>query len=587
MATQPRHGAWLNNDNTAQFSLWAPDAQRVAVKMHNQLFPLQAQEHGWFSGTIECTSGATYCFVINDELEVPDPASRAQVEDVNGLSRVVNPAYPWKTQNWKGFPWHQCIIYEAHVGAVGGFNKLNDLIPHLVELGVNVIELMPICECFGNRNWGYDGVLLFAPQSSYGSPEEFKNFIDNAHANNIMVFIDVVYNHFGLDGYKIKEYAKSFFRTDITNTWGNAIDFRQQAVRDFFYENALMWILDYRIDGLRLDAVQAITDNEFPILLAERLKNAVPPDRQVHIIVENANNSARLLENGIAAQWNDDAHHVLHHLLTGENEWYYADYCQNPTENLARCLREGFVYQGQATPKGKKKGEPSGHLPSTAFVLYLQNHDQIGNRPFGDRLTQLVDINALKAATVLKLLSPMIPLTFMGEEYGSTQPFLFFVDYDEELAAAVRKGRLEEFSELSALKDPALQEKIPDPNSPDTFNRSKINYADYQAPEHQQWFDFYKKLIHVRRQEIIPYLTQAKSTNVVVLAEKALLAEWQLGEDRQLIIFLNLSADEVPIKSQWETGDILFSHNISPVDLARNILPSNSALALKCRSIRE
>lgn len=574
------HGAFLNKDGTTHFAIWAPDARSVALELGNEDIPHQLYEHdGWYKATLDCAAGTAYRFIINNELHVPDPAARMQLNDVHGWSCVVDQAYPWKTVTWHGRPWHEAIIYELHVGALGGFSKVEELLPSLAELGITAIELMPINEFPGSRNWGYDGVLLFAPESSYGTPEQLKSLIDNAHALDIMVFIDVVYNHFGPDGNYIGQYAKNFFRTDIKTGWGDAIDFRQPQVRDFFCENALMWILDYRVDGLRIDAAHAIKDNDFLIELAERVRHAVLPSRHIHLILENEDNTASLLTNGYNAQWNDDGHNVLHHLLTNEQEGYYADFAELPTSKLARCLSDGFVFQGEYTPRGNLRGELSTHLPPTSFVLFLQNHDQVGNRAFGERLTQLADPDALKAAVGLLILCPMIPLLFMGEEWGSKQPFLFFTDHHDELAKAVCEGRRKEFAGFAKFNDPAMREQIPNPNDINTFTQSTFNPSLHTEDEHNEWRGFYQKLIALRHKEIIPRLNGASSAGVNILAERALVATWRMGDGCLLRIYINLSIMPVPVSPSWSNGRLIFSHQVLSAEYAQGILTPGAILA--------
>src|SRR5690606_35876778 len=413
------HGATVQHDGATCFSLWAPDADTVAVKLGDgSVHTMHHQASGWYSARVNCGPGSTYRFLINGQLSVPDPASRYQPQGVDGPSCVLDPdAFAWQFNEWKGRPWHETVIYELHPGACGGFAGIQARLPELVDLGITAIELMPVNECPGKQNWGYDGVFPFAPQSTCGTPDDLRRLIDAAHGYGLMVFMDVVYNHFGPHGNYLGEYAKSFFRDDIHTPWGPAIDFRNSQVCDFFCENALMWVLDYRIDGLRLDAVHAISEMDFLTNLAKRVRSAVPDGRHVHLMLENENNQASLLAEGFDAQWNDDGHHALHVLLTGERESYYQDFAADTTIKLARCLKEGFIYQGETTRTGASRGEPSGHLPPTAFILFLQNHDQIGNRAFGDRLITLADHRGVRAALGLVLLCPMIPMLFMGEEW--------------------------------------------------------------------------------------------------------------------------------------------------------------------------
>lgn len=579
-AIHKHHGTLLNKDGTTHFALWAPDAMSAAVKLDKEgTYNLNNTDgDGWFTSTLECGPGTAYSFIIDGKLEVPDPAARSQLGDPHGLSCTLDQTYPWTAVTWQGRPWHEAVIYELHVGLLGGFRKVEEYLPKLVELGITAVQLMPINEFSGSRNWGYDGVLLFAPESSYGTPAELKSLIDTAHGLGLMVFLDVVYNHFGPDGNYLGHYAKEFFRKDITTPWGAAIDFRRQEVRNFFYENALMWIVDYRFDGLRFDAIHAIPDKDFLVQMAERVKAAILPSRHVHLMLENEDNTTSLLQQGFTAQWNDDGHNVLHHLLTGEAEGYYADFAESPTEKLARCLSEGFIFQGENTLHGKYRGEPSGHLPPTSFILFLQNHDQIGNRAFGERLTLLTQPSALKAAVVLLLLSPMVPLLFMGEEWGAKQPFLFFTDYRDELANAVREGRRNEFSRFAKFKDSATQNKIPDPNALTSFTRSQLHQAQFGEAEHQEWWQYYRHLLEIRRTEIAPRLVGANSAGVITLAEGAVSAAWQMGDGSLFRIYLNLSTVSVDATPALSAGRLLFNHQVMESDYQQGVLPPYSAV---------
>jgi maltooligosyltrehalose trehalohydrolase len=437
------------------------------------------------------------------------------------------------------------VIYELHVGALGGFDEVEKDLARLAALGITAIELMPIAQFPGYRNWGYDGVLHFAPQASYGTPEQLKHLIDSAHGHGLAVILDVVYNHFGPDGNYLHRYAKGFFREDKHTPWGAAIDFRRREVRDFFIENALMWLLEYRFDGLRLDAVHAIESQDFLPELAQRIRQQVDPARHVWLTVENELNQSSLLEENYDAQWNDDGHNALHVLLTGETDAYYADYALQPTEQLARCLSQGFVFQGHITRHGEPRGEPSEHLPSTAFVLFLQNHDQIGNRAFGERLHQLADPRALEAATVLLLLSPMIPLMFMGDEYAAEQPFLFFTSHHGELAKQVREGRRNEFAAFSAFTDPHKRERIPDPNAESTFHASRPTRSGNGTPRQQATNELYRHLLQLRHRYIIPNLSGTQALGAQMLGRGAVSARWRLGDGSELRIDLNLSGTAV------------------------------------------
>ena len=535
------HGAIMLDAEHTRFALWAPDAFYVSVEFEEgKSVAMLPQADGWFVVQLQCPPGTRYRYNIDGEQDVPDPASRAQATDVHGFSVVVDPlAYQWRQSHWQGRPWHEAVIYELHVGVLGGYAEVEKQLPRLAELGVTAIELMPIAQFPGERNWGYDGVLPYAPQSSYGSPEQLKQLIDSAHHHGLAVILDVVYNHFGPDGNYLGTYAKGFFREDVHTPWGAGIDFDRREVRDFFIDNALMWLLEYRFDGLRLDAVHAINDPEFLEELAQKVRQQVDTGRHVWLVLENEFNQASLLERGFDAQWNDDGHNALHVLLTGETDAYYTDFAEDPTGKLARCLSEGFIYQGHTTRHGHARGEPSGHLPPSAFVLFLQNHDQIGNRALGERLHQLCSPQALSAATTLLLMSPMIPLMFMGDEVNAEEPFLFFTDHHGELAEAVREGRRNEFADFAAFSDPERRERIPDPNSLQTFRRSAPALADCGDSQ------LYRQLLSLRHQHIVPHLPGSVALGAQVLAAGAVTARWRLGDGSLLQIDLNLSADSL------------------------------------------
>ena len=559
-----RFGARLLDPKRTRFSLWAPDAQQVELDLpqHNIRLPMQPDGHGWFSLEAPFGAGTQYRYRLDGELGVPDPASRQQVGGVHGLSVVVDPAaYRWQHHAWQGQPWHEAVIYELHAGLLGGYRGVEEQLAELAELGVTALELMPLSEFPGERNWGYDGVLPYAAESAYGSPEALKHLIDTAHGLGLMVFLDVVYNHFGPDGNYLGRYARGFFRHDQQTEWGDAIDLRHAEVRDFFIENALMWLQEYRFDGLRLDAVHALTERSFLDEFAERVHAAVEPGRHVHLSLENQKNEASLLgAGGYAAQWNDDGHHVLHVLLTGEKQGYYAAYLDDPAEKLALFLREGFVFQGQMPRLGKPCGEPSAHLPPSAFVLFLQNHDQIGNRAFGERLVSLADGDALRAATTLLLLSPMVPLLFMGEEWGTHQPFLYFTSHeDEELARAVREGRRREFQDFEEFRDPSLRERIPDPNAESTFLASRPDYDCRLDPRHAEWRALYHHLLGLRRRELMPRLPGCKALGAEVLGPAAVQARWKLNDGCVLRIELNLGKEAVPVLERDHHGRLLFA----------------------------
>ncbi|HEY3596744.1 MAG TPA: malto-oligosyltrehalose trehalohydrolase [Paraburkholderia sp.] len=561
-----------------RFRLWAPSCRAVQLVIENG--PCQgAREmsptgNGWFETETECGAGALYRFRLDGQLTVPDPASRFQPQDVHGPSEVIDPrAYHWQHTRWHGRPWEEAVLYELHVGALGGYAGVLKRLPSLVELGVTAIELMPLNDFPGTRNWGYDGVLPYAPDSAYGRPDELKTLIDAAHGLGLMVLLDVVYNHFGPDGNYLHQYAKPFFRDGTHTPWGPAIDFERLEVREFFCDNALYWLNEYRFDGLRFDAVHAIDNDAWLREVADHVRAKVQHGRHVHLVLENERNTANLLDTHFTAQWNDDAHNALHVLLTGETEGYYRAYAEQPIRLLARVLSYGFAYQGEPSPihDGKPRGEASGHLRPTAFVMFLQNHDQIGNRAFGERLRSLCPDDALRAATGLLLLSPQIPLLFMDEEYGSEQPFLFFTDYTGDLANAVREGRRREFARFSAFVDETRRAQIPDPNDPHTLIASSPSAADTNtdagadAASHDrlEWMHFYKSALTVRAKLIAPRLKHAKPLHSTVLTTSsgdethALVARWRLDDGETLSIVLNLSEHAVPLPEQ-PAGKVVF-----------------------------
>jgi maltooligosyltrehalose trehalohydrolase len=550
-------GATLVAPDRTRFRLWAPSQDHVAVAIEGQpAVTMTRSTEGWFEAHAPCGAGARYRYRLADGLAVPDPASRAQADDVHGPSLVVDPrAYRWKHPAWRGRPWHETVLYELHAGALGGFKGVQAALPDLAALGVTAVELMPINDFPGQRNWGYDGVLPFAPDRSYGTPEDLKALIDAAHGLGLMIFLDVVYNHFGPDGNYLAAYAPGFFRDDIATPWGGAIDFRRPEIRRFFTENALYWLLEYRFDGLRFDAVHAISEADWLDEMAAEVRAAVEPGRHVHLVLEHDGNVAAHLRGDFDAQWNDDAHHVLHVLLSGQRDGYYSDYAVAPADMLARCLAQGFAYQGErsAYRQGAPRGTPSDDLAPTAFVLFLQNHDQIGNRPFGDRLVDHTDPETLEAAIALQLLCPQIPLIFMGEESASRSPFLFFTDHHGELAKAVREGRRREFAGFEGFEPGETADKIPDPNAPHTFERSWPVADGEQGMRRRA---LYARLLALRAAALMPQLDGAQAMAAHAAGTAGALARWRLADASVLTIACNFAAEPCPIEPPG--GNLLF-----------------------------
>ncbi|MEB2232846.1 malto-oligosyltrehalose trehalohydrolase [Xanthomonas campestris pv. campestris] len=573
--TTPAWGAWPAGDGQVRFALWAPDAHTVEVIFDSgERAALQRQDDGFFSGVVACALDARYRYRVDGQTPVPDPASRWQPDGVHGSSAVQRvDGYHWTHTQWQGRPWDEAVIYELHVGACGGYAGVQAQLPQLAAMGITAIELMPLSAFPGAHNWGYDGVLPYAPAEAYGTPDELKALIDAAHGHGLMVLLDVVYNHFGPDGNYLGSYASAFFNEDKPTPWGAAIDFRKPPVQRYFLDNALMWLHEYGFDGLRLDAVHAITPNAFLDTLRETIEASLPARRHVHLVLENEANQASQLDRGYTAQWDDDFHNALHVLLTGEEEGYYAAFADQPTQHLARVLGEGFAYQGQPDPRGHVRGEPSGTLPPHKFVIFAQNHDQIGNRACGERLSVLVSPQRLRAALALTALTPMIPLFFMGEPWGATQPFLFFTDFGPPLDDAVREGRRREFAHFAAFADPAKRETIPDPNSHATFAASRAPIEDAAHGDGAQWAAWFQALLGVRRQWLVPGLAQARALRASVLADGAVTATWELPGGLWHIAF-NVGAEAVPLPPL--RGRVAHAENVAA---DAQTLPTDSFIA--------
>jgi 1,4-alpha-glucan branching enzyme/maltooligosyltrehalose trehalohydrolase len=449
-------------------------------------------------------------------------------------------------------------VLEAHVGTFtpeGTFRAMIEKLDHLVETGVTALELMPLADFPGTRNWGYDGVLWYAPDSVYGRPDDLKTLIDQAHLRGLMVLLDVVYNHFGPEGNYLHHYAPTFF-TDAQTPWGSAIDYRVPQARAFAIENALHWLRDYRFDGLRLDAVHAIAEPGEVSLLHDISRAAgdlaARTGRQIHLVLENDDNCSSLLDaeqdppqGQYRAQWNDDYHHAWHALVTGERHGYYADYLPSPLAHLARTLASGFAYQGEPSGHrgGARRGEPSAQLPPTAFVNFLQNHDQIGNRALGDRLESLASAQAIEAALAITLLAPPVPMLFMGEEWGSKQPFPFFCDFKGDLANAVRAGRRREFAGAYAK----YGDEIPDPLHQETFRSATLDWPGKDSVDGRGRLQRVRELLRIRSLNIVPRLAGARFGSASVQDDGLLRADWRLGDGAALRLSANLSDRAVAV----------------------------------------
>lgn len=571
-------GAAVLEGGRVRFRLWAPGAGNVCLNLGSSSLPMVGSTDGWFELTREAPHGAHYQFTMGGR-KFPDPVSRYQPLGIHGPSEVIDPrAFEWKNGAWAGRPWEEAVLYELHVGTFspeGTFAAAERKLDYLARLGITAIEIMPVSSFPGKRNWGYDGVSPYAPTACYGRPEDFKRFIDAAHSRELMVFLDVVYNHFGPEGNYLSVYCPQFFTERHKTPWGQAINFDGPGsctVRDYFIHNALYWLEEYRVDGLRFDAVHAIYDEsrpEFLTELAETARRTIGRRRLIHLVLENDHNAAGYLRRNshnhpvtYNAQWNDDIHHAAHVQLTGESDGYYSDYSSNPIWHFGRCLAEGYSYQGEPSPfrGGVPRGEASSDLPPSCFVSFLQNHDQIGNRLFGERITSLVETNALKAVLAALLLAPSPPLLFMGEEFGASTPFLFFCDFGPDLASKVREGRRAEFARFAQFSSPEAQSRMPDPNSEETFKRSKLDWASLESATHANWLSLYRDLLALRRNEIMPRIRDILpgKAKFEVLGPRAVSVAWPFQSGGTLTLIANLSGDglecEKPVR-----GSVLYA----------------------------
>jgi maltooligosyltrehalose trehalohydrolase len=571
-----RFGPLITGDGVT-FRLWAPAAKEVRL-VTDRTFDMQARAGGWFELHVPgARAGTRYKFNIDGELDIPDPASHFQPEDVHGPSEVIEHTYDWECADWKGRAWEEAVFSEVHVGTYtreGSFRAIIDKLDHLVDTGITALELMPLSDFPGRWNWGYDGVLPFAPDSTYGRPENLKALIDAAHRRGLMVFLDVVYNHFGPEGNYLYRTAPGFF-TQAQTPWGVAIDYDSPEVRAYTIENVLHWLEHYRFDGLRFDAVHAIVTRGDPEILTDISKAvgafACKRGRMIHLVLENDENRASILDpreeppaGHYRAQWNDDYHHAWHVFLTGEEAGYYRDY-GDAAAHLVRSLKDGFAYQGErsAHRDGQRRGEPSGKLPPAAFVNFLQNHDQIGNRPRGNRLTALAKLEAVAAALAVLLLQPSPPLLYMGEEWGAEEPFPFFCDFEDELADAVRAGRKKEFAEAYAKHGDA---GIPDPLAQSTRDGAVLDWSARERAPHAERLALTRALLKARRQFVVPLAAAMDGDNDARLDDGVLTATWRAG-GKAMHLIANLGEIERP--SPTANGEENVGGGMPPATLPR------------------
>jgi maltooligosyltrehalose trehalohydrolase len=545
-------GATLLPDGKCRFRVWAPAVQKVKVCIvspNERIVPMKKNDRGYHEAVAsDIEPGTRYFYDLDGARQRPDPASRHQPEGVHGPSQVIDPAFPWEDSPWFGIPLRDYVLYELHVGtytAAGTFDAVIEHLDYLKYLGITAIELMPVAQFPGTRNWGYDGVYPYAVHNSYGGPDGLKRLVNACHMQGLAVVLDVVCNHLGPEGNYLWDFGPYF--TDRYRTpWGSAINFdgpHSDEIRRFFIENALYWVTEFHLDALRLDAVHGIFDFSARHIL-EELTSAVHDraellNRRVYVMAESDLNDSRLIRSrnlggyGIDCQWNDDFHHSVHTLLTQECNGYYEDFCQ--FRDLVKAYEEGFVYSGQHSPyRNRRHGNYSGDLSANRFLVFTQNHDQVGNRMLGERLSRLVSIEAVKLSAAVVLLSPFVPLLFMGEEYGETANFLYFVSHsDPDLVAAVRKGRKDEFQAFRWAGEP------PDPQDETTFLKSRIDRELRFKNPHNAIFGFYKEAIRLRKELRLVNSNQDKP-EVVGLDEQRVLVvtyRWDCGEAVAIFCF--------------------------------------------------
>lgn len=568
MAGEPKLGAVYLGEGRCLFRVWAPTVTSLAVHIltpQDRLLPLSRQGE-FFQGVFAAIPpGSLYFYRLDDQRERPDPASRAQPQGVHGPSQVVDLTFPWTDQHWRGLPLREYVIYELHVGTFSQEGTFLAIIPHLPrlrQLGVTALEFMPVAQYPGDRNWGYDGVYPFAVQHSYGGAAGLQQLVDACHREGLAVILDVVYNHLGPEGNYLWEYGPYF--TEVYRTpWGQALNFDQahsDQVREFFLANALSWFRDFHVDALRLDALHALIDQSTQPFLTE-LAEAVARlgerlGRQLYLIAESDHNDPKLLlppmlgGYGLQGHWLEDFHHALHALLTGEQNGYFQDY--GTLEQLAAAYRQGFIYTGQYSRyRRRRHGAPAAQVAPYRFIAFSQNHDQVGNRPGGERLGHLVAPAAARLAALAVILAPFTPLLFMGEEYGEPAPFLYFISHgDPGLIAAVRQGRAEALAACGCMGE------APDPQDPATFARCKLNFSLlHQEPHHSQW-RFYQELCRLRREMLTTVALGLSYPEVALVGRPPLLQVTYRQADQAYCLLLNFHQEPAegslpPVEGTW------------------------------------
>ncbi len=558
-----RFGAYVTRDEEVHVRVY-DEAGRPAGS-----YPLAGRGPHREALVREAGEGTRYKLVVGDR-EIPDPFARWLPEGVHGPAVVLGPSrYVWRHGAGVARPLREQVLYEVHVGTFtpeGTYRAAAAKLPLLAELGVTTIELMPLSSFPGGRGWGYDGVAHFAPFAPYGSPDELRGFVDEAHGLGLGVVLDVVYNHFGPSGSYLGVFGDEWFRQDVKTPWGDALDYRTQAMRRYLLDNARYWLEEYRFDGLRLDAIATIVDESRPHVLAElaAMARGLSP-RKTLIAEDDRNRRETVTELGLSGVWADDFHHQLHVLLTGERDGYYAGYAPSVAD-LARVIERGWLYEGQSFPPwGGPRGGAADGLEAEAFVYCLQNHDQIGNRAFGERLAALTSPEAYLAVSTLLLLLPMTPLLFMGQEWATSAPFLYFTDHEEELGRAVTRGRRQEFAGFTAFADPARREQIPDPQAETTFVRSKIDWSERERGWHARVLALYRRVLELRRTD--PVVSRVSRGGLRAWAEGELLVVTLEGESERRALLLSFADETVPIPRSMRPLVSLYETRSSPPDV--------------------
>ena len=561
-------GAFYLENGDCEFKVWAPKAKELALKIispFEKIIKLEKNENDYWTTKIkDASNGSRYLFKINNSDEKPDPASNFQPDGVHNASEIVNHSlFNWSDKHWKGLELKDYIIYEIHTGTFtreGTFESIIPKLEYLKELGITAIELMPVAQFPGNRNWGYDGVYHYAPQNSYGGPQGLKILINTCHKLEIAVILDVVYNHFGPEGNYTGKFA-TYFNPLYHSPWGDAINFDgpySDPVRNYFVENALYWFSNFHIDALRLDAIDRIYDMSAKHLLQEISEEtdrlSVKMGRKFYLIAESDLNDIKIIRPadkygfGIDAQWSDDFHHSVHSLLTGEREGYYRDF--GTGQDLIKSIKDTFVYTGQySTYRKRKHGNSALEMNPDHFVINIQNHDQVGNRAFGERLSKLISYEESKIAAAILILSPYIPLIFMGQEYNEENPFLYFVSFnDQNLIEAVRKGRQEEFSSFDWKED------VPDPQSEATFIKSKLNRELINEEQHSVLLKFYKYLIKLRKTNKALYSHDRENFEIIGTEKEKILILSRWWKENKVTAIINFNKEVVTSRVPFSGG---------------------------------